>query len=327
MREFTIQLALLVATLLLCACRDRTHNNDFWIQLSDNKGAGVSDLAISESGAIVFGTFEDGVFGSKDGGKSWQQLGLPKTQVWSLTIESNGSILVAAGEKGLFRIYDDGHAAELSVPEKFIMFIASIDSTLLLTRKKSEAPIDAPSYGEGLYVSSDRGQSWIGRAFLHSGGVAKVVQMSDGSILAVAMGEDIYRSIDRGYRWSPIGFGSITKWVQDIAVDSMGRFFVATHDSGLYRSDDGAKTWRRLRNGLTDSRVQAIIVAPKDNLYVSTYEGKGVFHSTNAGDNWQLLNSGLTNFNVACLALDANGFLYAGSLGGLYKSVKSVTSD
>ncbi len=316
-----------MATQLLCGCQHQAHTNDFWIQISDNKGAGVSDLAISESGFIAFGTFEDGVFGSKDRGQSWKQLGLPKTQIWSLTIESNSSVLVAAGERGLFRVSDDGHATELSVPERFMMFIASIDSTLLLARKNSEAPRGVPSHDEGLYVSADRGRSWIGRAFLHGGGVVKVKQIADGSILAVAMGGDIYRSTNRGLNWSTIGFGRITKWAQDVAVDSRGRFFVATHDSGLYRSDDSTKTWRRLSNGLTDSRVQAIVITPKDNLYVSTYEGMGVFHSTDTGNNWQLLNSGLTNLNVACLALDGNGFLYAGSLGGLFKSVKSVTSD
>lgn len=61
-------------------------------------------------------------------------------------------------------------------------------------------------------------------------------------------------------------------------------------------------------------------------------EPAGVFYSQDYGRTWIQINEGLTNLNVLTLAIDAEGYLYAGSYSypnpspadGVFRSVKST---
>lgn len=51
-----------------------------------------------------------------------------------------------------------------------------------------------------------------------------------------------------------------------------------------------------------------------------------MFLSIDNGDNWAQINSGLTNLDVASLALSHNGYIFAGTGSGVFRSVESTTS-
>jgi hypothetical protein len=55
---------------------------------------------------------------------------------------------------------------------------------------------------------------------------------------------------------------------------------------GVYKSADGAATWRPANQGLTWKQVRALVVNPRDGniLYAGT-DGGGVFRTVDGGGN------------------------------------------
>ncbi len=87
---------------------------------------------------------------------------------------------------------------------------------------------------------------------------------------------------------------------------------------GIFKSDDGAATWRAVGVGLPSVRVQTIAIDPTatGTLYAGTITPNGVasvgiFKSTDAGETWSAANDGLIDpvtgiapLDVAALAID-----------------------
>ncbi len=110
----------------------------------------------------------------------------------------------------------------------------------------------------------------------------------------------IYKSTDGGISWHRIDGGQLPKdaVISDIEVkpDDSNVILVATN-RGLFRSDDGGKTWQPSNNGLPHEFVQEIAFAPSQpnwvylTLLTTAREGQtwngGIYRSDNAGKTWQ----------------------------------------
>ena len=95
-------------------------------------------------------------------------------------------------------------------------------------------------------------------------------------------------------RWRPatgLEGGTITA----LAVDPQNpeSVFAATVQAGVFKSADGARTWRSLNLPSRLGRPDAIAIAPADpeTLYVGT--GRGVAKTTDGGRSWRLTGSDL----------------------------------
>lgn len=97
--------------------------------------------------------------------------------------------------------------------------------------------------------------------------------------------------------------------VHALAMDADGRtLFLGAH-AGLFRSEDGGRTWRKVALPAKHPHLDVMAVAadPKDpsTIYVGTHEA-GVFRSTDGGTTWRQINTGLEGLDIHGLAIDPN---------------------
>lgn len=112
--------------------------------------------------------------------------------------------------------------------------------------------------------------------------------------------------------------------------------YLGTSDGQLYRSTDGAQTWRRLKPGLgrPGLSIDYIVIDPRNTrtIYAGTWavshkEAGGVFKSEDGGEEWELLEDtrGLSVRSLAIAPSDSN-VLIAGTanddqkLNGVFRS-------
>ncbi|HVQ76202.1 MAG TPA: YCF48-related protein [Candidatus Binatia bacterium] len=84
------------------------------------------------------------------------------------------------------------------------------------------------------------------------------------------------------------------------------QLFLGAH-TGLFRSQDGGRSWQAVSLPTTHGHVDVMAVTahPEDasTLYVATHEA-GVFRSTDGGKTWREANVGLAGLDVHGLAID-----------------------
>jgi len=99
--------------------------------------------------------------------------------------------------------------------------------------------------------------------------------------------------------------------------------YTGTYEMGVYRSDDGAETWKAVNEGLSDLRIRALAIDPQDDqiVYAGT-EGTGVFKTVNGGQSWTEVNRGLIDKVIRALVIDPENpqTVYAGTWHGVYKT-------
>ena len=99
--------------------------------------------------------------------------------------------------------------------------------------------------------------------------------------------------------------------------------YAGTYEMGVFRSDDGAKSWEAANAGITDLRIRAMVIDPQDDqtVYAGT-DGTGVFKTTNGGRLWKAVNRGLIDKVIRSLVIDPDNpnLLYAGTWHGVYKT-------
>lgn len=95
------------------------------------------------------------------------------------------------------------------------------------------------------------------------------------------------------------------------STDDSDLLYLGTADGQIFRSSDGARTWRRLRPGLEKRglSVDNIVLDPRDpkTMYAGAWavardEEGGVFRSSDGGEHWKLLE-GTKKLSVRSLAI------------------------
>ena len=178
-------------------------------------------------------------------------------------------------------------------------------------------------YGDGVYRSDDGGKSWKNLGLKSSEHIGKIVidpRNSDVVYVAAqgplwnAGGErGLYKTSDGGKTWQRVLHISDNTGITDVVLDPRNpdvliaaayqrRRHVWTlinggPESGLHKSTDGGKSWRKLQSGLPGEHLGRIglAVAPTnpDTVYavVESIDKKGgIFRSSDSGETWERRN-------------------------------------
>jgi photosystem II stability/assembly factor-like uncharacterized protein len=265
-------------------------NQDFkqalhWRNIGPFRGGRTRAVAGVPSQPNVFyiAQVNGGVFKTTDSGRTWQPIfdGQPTGSIGAMAVSiSNPEIIYVGSGEGL-------HRPDLSV-------------------------------GDGIYKSTDAGQTWTHLGLRDGQQIAQVAidpRNPDRVFVAVAghpygpnEERGIFRSTDGGksfekvlYRGEDIGGG-------DVQIDPTNPEIVYASlwearegpwengnwkggNGGVFKSIDGGKSWNQLSKGLPEGIVQAnLAIAPSSprSLFaaVGTEKGAALYRSDDAGENW-----------------------------------------
>jgi photosystem II stability/assembly factor-like uncharacterized protein len=146
----------------------------------------------------------------------------------------------------------------------------------------------------------------------------------------LSVGDGIYRSADAGKTWKHLGLRD-GQQIPALAVDPrdpnrlyaavLGHPFGPNEERGIFRSDDGGATWKKILYQDADTGGADVQLDPSnpDVIYATMWQGRlgpsedkndysgsggGVFKSTDGGQHWKQLKTGLPdNLVQAHLAL------------------------
>lgn len=180
------------------------------------------------------------------------------------------------------------------------------------------------SYGDGVYKSVDAGKTWkkmgleatqhISRVAIHPTNPDIVYVAAQGALHAPNKERGIYKSIDGGETWEKIFYVDEKTGCSELSMDmnypdvlyagmwehqrTPWKVISGGKGSGVYKSIDAGKTWKKIEEGLPKEKGKIGIAVSRANsqkvyLILESDSNKdlgGLFVSNNGGENWSLVN-------------------------------------
>lgn len=179
------------------------------------------------------------------------------------------------------------------------------------------------SHGDGVYKSLDGGKTWKNVGLKDSRAIGKVIinPTNPDIVFVAALGHPygpntergIFRTTDGGKSWDKVLYKDENTGGIDVAFDPhnpnivFGALWQARRTSwsmdsggpgsGIYRSNDGGTTWKRLEeHGLPKGpygKIGVAVAANSDRVYAlieAHNPDGGLYRSDDGGETWQLVN-------------------------------------
>ncbi|MFY0687149.1 MAG: glycosyl hydrolase [Cyclobacteriaceae bacterium] len=181
------------------------------------------------------------------------------------------------------------------------------------------------SHGDGMYKSTDAGKTWkhiglkatqhIARVIIHPKNPDIVYVAAQGALYGPTNDRGIYKTMNGGASWEKVLFVNNLTGCAELSMDMSNPnvLYAAMWEhqrkpwivisggegSGLYKSTDAGKTWKKIHNGLPEEKGKMAIAVSRSNperVYAliesdSNKEKGGLFVSSNGGKSWSKVSS------------------------------------
>jgi len=285
------------------------------------------ELAPSNPNTIWVGTGEnnnqrsaaygDGVYKSLDGGKSFTNMGLGKSEhigniiihptdeniVW---VAAYGPLWSSGGERGVYKSTDGGKTwtRTLYISEETGISEIAMDPTnpnILYAaahqRRRHEWTYIGGGPESALYKSTDGGLTWreisSGLPKGQMGRIGIAVSSADPNIVyAIAEGRDdkggFFRSANKGESWSKMsGFSTSGNYYQEIICDPTNKDKVFAMDTYMHHTEDGGKTFKATGENQKHVDNHALWIDPKNtDHWIAGCDG-GLYETYNHAAQWR----------------------------------------
>lgn len=283
-----------------CVTIDPNNPHTVWVGSGENN----SQRSVS---------YGDGVYKSIDGGKSWKNVGLKKSEhIGKILIDPRNSntVYVAAqgplwgpgGDRGLYKTTNGGETWEqvLKISENTGVSDMAFDprnpdviyATAYQRRRHVWTLINGGPEG-AIYKSVDAGKTWTKLTEgLPSGDVGRIgIAVSPVNpdivyaLIEAADGGGFYRSIDRGATWEKRYDykSSSAQYYQEIFCDPKNVDRIYSVDTYLKYSDDGGKTFANLGNQYRHVDDHAIWIDPGNTEHLLIGGDGGLYETYDRG--------------------------------------------
>ena len=286
------------------------------------------------------------VLSRQDNLVSWQFVGPENIggRITDIEVPSNtpSTYFVGSATGGIFRTLNSGITWNPIFDEQITLSIGDLDisktnNNLILvgTGEPNGGGGSTSVDGNGVYISTDSGDTWQSKGLNNVGSIGKVIinPINPNIMYVGAMGllydqnpnRGVYKSTDGGETWSNILFVSNKTGVIDMAIDPVNSsiIYAATWErtrtpitrvyggqtSNIYKSIDAGLTWTLLNNVLPNTtdkgRISIDISNSNPNILIVSYtnisgNALAIRKTVDAGLTWSTLPSNnitSTSFN------------------------------
>jgi photosystem II stability/assembly factor-like uncharacterized protein len=319
-----------------CITIDPNEPNTVWVGTGENVGGRH----------VAYG---DGVYRSRDGGKTWQNMGLNASEHIGMIrvdprnsdiiyVAAQGPLWSAGGDRGLYKSTDGGAtwklilagANEYTGVNEVHLHPGNPDIVFASThqRFRNVAALMNGGPGSGIHKSTDGGTTWRelteGIPKEDKGKIGLAISPVDPDVvyatieLAQRTG-GFWRSVDGGESWSKQSdefySGTGPHYYQEI--------FASPHELGtvyqvaptLHRTTDGGGNMAPVRNAHVHGDYHAVVFDPADPDYLMVGTDGGVYESFDGLNNWKYFaNMPITQFYKVAVDYDEPFYnLYGGT--------------
>lgn len=280
----------------------------------DPKDPNTIWLGTGEQNNVRSSLYGDGVYRSKDGGATWEHMGLKDSRhIGRILVHPNdsntvyvaalGSLWGAGEERGLYRTRDGGKTwTRLLRPSQFtgVVEVAmhpgnpNILYAATFQRERRQWSMIGGGTEGGLWRSTDGGDTWarVGNGFPTTAVGRVGVTFCPGKpdmLYATAVGPDggTFRSTDGGTSWERRNKDIQSHWYYgEIFCDPMNpeRIYVPT--TPLSRSDDGGKSFTNVLKTQVHADNHTMWINPKDSDHLILGNDGGMYTSRDGGARW-----------------------------------------
>lgn len=287
-----------------------------------------ADAAHLYAGGWALRSDGGGLFESRDAGKSWNRVALPKPDVairGFAICRGNAAHMIVGTGAGVFLSVNGGRSWERA---------GAAIAAFLQTESVAIDPKDPRILFVGTwhlgYRSNDSGRTWvlIDKGMIPDSDIFSIsIDPRDPRNIFASTCTGLYRSIDRGSSWTRLRVfpKSYLVRAQIVTMDptDSSRVYGGTTE-GLFASRNSGKSWDRIT--APDLAIHALQIDPANaNRIILGTESHGVLRSEDGGRSWTVSNRGFVSRSITRVAADQNtsGRLFVGEysegqLGGFY---------
>jgi photosystem II stability/assembly factor-like uncharacterized protein len=237
-----------------------------------------------QEGNFLFVSMSDGLYGSSDGGNTWDQLLNDDCYAFAFSPDE-ATVAYCVTFHNLVRTADGGQSwKELAKHEWGVETQA-----MLLSPHTPETLFVG---GKGLYLSTDEGSSWLERnSGLGAGYLEMSIDPTNNSILYAEMADGwLYQSSDAGRSWRLIedeGRGLAI----DVTNGTLYRAAYLGYTGQILRSQDKGETW--VRHASPEGLLEDVEINPVQSSVMYSVGQCGeddercIYISSNGGNSWR----------------------------------------
>jgi photosystem II stability/assembly factor-like uncharacterized protein len=185
---------------------------------------------------LLLGTHQ-GLFGSSDGGRTWQKTGLSGHDAMNLARPAGKTIWVS-GHNVLSKSADGGATWTEVRPTG----LPSLDIHGFAADLEHPGRLYAAVAGQGLYQSRNNGRSFSLVSDEVGGAVFALAVLPDGRILAGDFRQGLVASRDGGKTWGLL----LREQVLGLAANARNPSRLVATGRAIFLSDNGGRSWRRI---------------------------------------------------------------------------------
>jgi len=293
---------------------------------------GVTNNIFFSKDSIVFAVTTNGLFRSRDNGKSWETTGATSLTFIQFGITTKGTLLHTNYPYTFERSTDDGDSwSTVNVPPFQNEYTAyTADSLKVFAGQYRGQSGCIVSYDDGInWTNVGNGLPWY--ISNHEKYYQVFTFLLKENLIFAGTWDGIYKADTTNYLWQATPCG---EYITNLLLHPNGELIgFSPVTNKLYRSNDNGITWNDVPipmgvgyRGTTITEQGYLLCGIR---YNDNNAQRGMYISYNKGTNWLKINQGLPvqRPRISTVKCDSQNFIWIGSDSGIYRSTEPILTN